>query len=182
MFRNCRNHITDWYTSTFTVSECKPACSWTSALHTLVIKKESAGPWQLGNRHKNKYREWWIDASRKASCGLNNTGGKKERTQSRRQKEERLWERILPCPVLFLWGSLLTLTSRVKRPCDTAELVCVLSHGEIIWGECTGVSCIAEIISTETLACDYPRLQRKYQDGCVKGPANTRIHHLFLSY
>lgn len=66
-----------------------------------------------------------IEASRKASRVLNNIGGKKQRTQSRRQKEERFRGRILPYRVLFLCGSLLTLTFRVKRPCDTAELVCV---------------------------------------------------------
>lgn len=39
-----------------------------------------------------------------------------------------------------------------------------LLRREIIWGGCTGVSCVAKVISTETLVCYYLRLQRKYQD------------------
>lgn len=109
--------------------------------------------------------------------------GKKQRvrTWSRRQEEGRFRGRILPCPVLFcevtpdpnfqdekaLWHS----RAGVR-----------LSRREIIWGGCTGVSCVAKVISTEHFVCYYPRLQRKYQDGCVNGSANTRIHHLFSTY
>lgn len=152
----------------FTAFECKPDCSWT--LCALVIKKNLPCLGHSGIDREINIGNDGLMLLWKQAWRLRYTQEKSREPEFKTEWEVRgggggLGERFCLVQAFFLEVAPDPGFGGEKALWHSRAGVRLLRR-EIIWGGCTGVSCVAKVISTETLVCYYLRLQRKYQDMC----------------